>query len=175
MPSFLSKEKIVQPRADMQAGNLVEVSIVTEHGESMLQRAGRNPHVVGRNGTATASEFPIHPRILCRRLPRRSPAGAPAPTPETVKLLAILRFACADSKAAEQFAKHNTIDPNPRGVRDHLHRLGHTPFEGRIGVGIEEDVPYCHNEGSTCSKSAIACRKAAASSSLHVPANASRS
>jgi hypothetical protein len=32
----LSKKKIVQPHADMQARDLVEVSIATEHCESML-------------------------------------------------------------------------------------------------------------------------------------------
>jgi hypothetical protein len=42
----------------------MEVSIIAEHCESVLQRASRDPHVVGRNGTTTASEFPIHSRIL---------------------------------------------------------------------------------------------------------------
>src|SRR6266581_4173221 len=66
--SSLSEVKIVQAHADMQARDLMEVSIVTEHCESVLQRVGRDPHVVGRNGTTTASEFPIHSRILCCRL-----------------------------------------------------------------------------------------------------------
>ena len=62
--SCLSEEKIVQPPVDMQAGDLVEVSLVTEHCESMLQRAGSDPHVISRNGTAAVSEFPIHYRAI---------------------------------------------------------------------------------------------------------------
>src|SRR5947208_50197 len=34
--SFLSEEKIVQAHADMQARDLMEVSIITEHCESVL-------------------------------------------------------------------------------------------------------------------------------------------
>ena len=45
-----SHQKIVQPCADMQTGDFVEVRVVAKHGESMLQRGGRYPHVIGRNG-----------------------------------------------------------------------------------------------------------------------------
>src|SRR5262245_1113766 len=107
--TYVSEEKIVQARADMQAGDLVEVPIITEHGESMLQRAGRDPHVVRRNGTATAPESPIHARILCgcRRVDHQ--LVHPLRCQKLLKLLTMLCFACADSKIAEQFAEHNTI------------------------------------------------------------------
>src|SRR4029450_5855043 len=92
-----------------------------------------------------------------------------------LQFLAIGLCTRSDSKTAEQFAEHNTVDPNARDMREHLHRLGCPLFEGHIGIGIEQNVPHCHNAGSTCSKSATACKKAMASSSLHVPASASRS
>src|SRR5215510_12879044 len=106
--SFLSEEKIVRLHADMQARNLVEVSIVTAHCASVLQRAGRDPHVVGRNGTATASEFPIHSRILCCRRRVDHQLVHPLRRQKLLELLAILCFAGANGKAAQQFAEHNT-------------------------------------------------------------------
>ena len=159
----------------MQTGDGVEVPIVAEYRKTMLQRAGCNPHVIGRNGTAAASEFPIHHSILRRRLSVDYQLVHPLRRQELLQFLAISRLTRAYGKTAEQLTEHNTIDPNPWGVREHVHSIGQTSFEGHIGVGIEEDVSYCHNAGSTCSKSATACKKAAASAALQVPASASRS
>src|SRR5262252_4721232 len=145
----------------MQTRDGVEVPIVTEYRETMLQRASGDPHVISRNGTATASEFPIHRRILCRRLGVDHQLMHPLRRQELLQFLAIFRLTRAHGKTAEQFAEHNTVDPNPWGVREHVHSIGQPAFEGHIGIGIEEDVPYCHNAESTYSKSAIACKKAA--------------
>lgn len=85
----------------------MEMSIITAHCEAMLQRTGRDPHSVGRHGTAAASEFPIHSRILCRRLRVDHQLAHPLRRQKLLKLLAILCVACADGKATEQFAEHN--------------------------------------------------------------------
>ena len=115
--SGLSGETIVQPPADMQAGDRVAVAIVTEHCESMLQRTGSDPHVMSRNGTAAVSECPIHYGILRCCSSVNHQLVYPLRRQKQFKFLAILDFACSNGKAAEQFPKHNTIDPNPRGVR----------------------------------------------------------
>ena len=53
--SALLQQKVVQSCANMQTGDFMEVPLVAEHRKAMLQRAGRDPHIVGWNGTATAT------------------------------------------------------------------------------------------------------------------------
>src|SRR5215471_21306101 len=159
----------------MQTRHFVEVPIIAEHRKAMLQCARCNPHIIGRNGTAAASKLPIHHCVLRCRLCIDDQLMHPLRCQKLLQFLTIRLFTCADRKTAQQFAEHNAIDPNPRDMCEHVHRIRQPSFEGHIGVGIEEDVSHCHNDGSTCSNVATACKKAVASSSLHVPASASRS
>jgi hypothetical protein len=39
----------------------------------------------------------------------------------------------------------NAAHANPGGIPKHVHRIGDTPFEGHVGIGIEENVPHSHN------------------------------
>jgi len=99
----------------MQTGDGVEMPIVAEYRKTMLQRAGCNPHVIGRNGTAAASEFPIHHRILRRRLSVDYQLVHPLRRQELLQFLAISRLTRAYGKTAEQLT--NTILLIPiRGV-----------------------------------------------------------
>jgi hypothetical protein len=144
------------------AQDFVEVPIVAKHYESMLQRARRDPHVISRNGTAAASQLSIHDRVLRRHLRIDDQLVRPLRCQKLLQFLAIRLFPCPYGKTAQQFAEHNAVHPNAVDMREHVHRLRHPSFEGDIGVGIEEDVPHCHNAGSTCSKLATACKKIAA-------------
>src|SRR5262245_33521357 len=84
--------------------DFMEMPVVAEHRKAMLQRAGRDPHIIGRNGTATASEFPVHGRILRRCLRVDDQLMHPVRRQKLLQFLAIGLCTRSDSKTAEQFA-----------------------------------------------------------------------
>jgi len=153
----------------------MEMAIVAEDRKSMLQGTRRNPHIIGRNRPTTASEITIHGSIMFGRLNVDHQLIDPIRRQKPLQFLAIFLLAPAHRKTTEQFAEHNTVESNPGSVLKNFHRLGTALFERHISIRIEENIPYRHNSESTCSKSAIACKKATASSSSQVPAKSSRS
>jgi hypothetical protein len=86
----------------------VEVSIVTAHCEAVLQRAGRDPHVVRRHGTATASEFPVHYRVMFEQwrwsLVHRPSKGLSVHTQANDDVVHLRRFREADGLAHQALA-----------------------------------------------------------------------
>lgn len=153
----------------------MEMSIVAKYCQSVLQGGGRNPHVICWDRPTAASEFTIHGGIIFGRFNVYHELIYPIRRQKLLQFLAIFLFAHADRKTTEQFAEYNAVESNPGSVLKNFHRVGCALFESHIGIRIEENIPYRHNSESTCSKSAIACKKAAASSSFQVPAKASRS
>jgi len=92
----------------MQTGDFTKVPVIAEYREAILQRARRDSHVIGRNGTSAASELPKYDCILRCRLRIDDQLVHPLRRQKLLQFLTIGLCTRSNGKAAEQFAEHNT-------------------------------------------------------------------
>jgi len=108
-----SQKQLVDTRdifVSLHAGELrkgIEMCVAGTQNERMLQYESRDPHIVGRDGSALLAQLAVNGAVMVRRLFVRIEHTDARLQEKTAQDSFVARSLTAHSKAGAQFSQHN--------------------------------------------------------------------